>query len=405
MENNANQQRFIILCAQKQITVPAEVEALKLDIIKAMPEAVRQSYEQDGMDEYQMAAQYFNTYWEAKSGNVSGGVDPTQTRETAPTDVTYTAEEMNAIQQYMDMNAQQTSERAAKTRVLKILYDKPVLADIITPGAKLIPAITEKTWQNFDKWESKLLQNDEENKRKFNEIKNAVSQKQEMPVYINPNQKPKIIGYQLATTDANGQAINKNLTKESALDFLLMDVQGYVQARGEDSVGIRLSWVTRRSGRANNNEAGAVANGAPVVRILNRKALSEHPELTEITCVISEINGNRTVNDSFNARSDAFFVITDGKKNAKGDLITTKKRIAGKTSVYRVERKPEFVTDFGPAERQKGVGMSNKERKSINDAMNSAIGAALHSTANLSPAMKTMAAQIRQNMAASKGFR
>lgn len=248
----------------------------------------------------------------------------------------------------------------------------------------------------FDKWKDQLVDTPE-NKQAYAELKEAFMKGEEMEVYINPEAKEKNIGFTVETTDDNNQPVTLNMTKEDARDFLLTRVQGVIAATSEDTIGISIRFIAKRNNSATDNEANAGIDGTVRVAVQNNKALKSNPDLKVCTCAILETNGQRTVNDQFNAKTAKYFSIYTGKNKSDGTPITRKVRMTGKTSVYVVERKPEYVTVFGQAVKAKGFGMSNKERAKVLENCRKAM-ALLTSDATkaTSNAMRTARAQILQ---------
>ena len=106
------------------------------------------------------------------------------------------------------------------------------------------------------------------------------------------------------------------------------------------------------------------------------------------------------MNDQYNAKSDAYFEVYTGKKNQKGELIRSKKRASGKTSVFRVERIKDYVNDFGPAETKKGTGMSKKEKANLMESVRMGLADAMHNPTE-NNMLRTTVAQIRAQQGVS----
>lgn len=384
---------ILIRFAQEGIQTPDAIEATKADILASMPEAVKESMANLSDDE--KIASFMDAYFAGKKG-VAEQAEPTQKKTIAPVTSSLSAEDAMSIQNYYDLNAEKMGLRASKSRVVCLLTDKPVLAAIHVNGAKLKPTIGENTEKNFDKWKDQLVDTPE-NKQAYAELKEAFMKGEEMEVYINPDAKEKNIGFTVETTDDNNQPVTLNMTKEDARDFLLTRVQGVIAATSEDTIGISIRFIAKRNNSATDNEANAGIDGTVRVAVQNNKALKSNPDLKVCTCAILETNGQRTVNDQFNAKTAKYFSIYTGKNKSDGTPITRKVRMTGKTSVYAVERKPEYVTVFGQAVKAKGFGMTNKERAKVLENCRKAM-ALLTSDATkaTSNAMRTARAQILQ---------
>lgn len=384
---------ILIRFAQEGIQTPDAIEATKADILASMPEAVKESMANLSDDE--KIASFMDAYFAGKKG-VAEQAEPTQKKTIAPVTSSLSAEDAMSIQNYYDLNAEKMGLRASKSRVVCLLTDKPVLAAIHVNGAKLKPTIGENTEKNFDKWKDQLVDTPE-NKQAYAELKEAFMKGEEMEVYINPEAKEKNIGFTVETTDDNNQPVTLNMTKEDARDFLLTRVQGVIAATSEDTIGISIRFIAKRNNSATDNEANAGIDGTVRVAVQNNKALKSNPDLKVCTCAILETNGQRTVNDQFNAKTAKYFSIYTGKNKSDGTPITRKVRMTGKTSVYAVERKPEYVTVFGQAVKAKGFGMTNKERAKVLENCRKAM-ALLTSDATkaTSNAMRTARAQILQ---------
>lgn len=384
---------ILIRFAQEGIQTPDAIEATKADILASMPEAVKESMANLSDDE--KIASFMDAYFAGKKG-VAEQAEPTQKKTIAPVTSSLSAEDAMSIQNYYDLNAEKMGLRASKSRVVCLLTDKPVLAAIHVNGAKLKPTIGENTEKNFDKWKDQLVDTPE-NKQAYAELKEAFMKGEEMEVYINPDAKEKNIGFTVETTDDNNQPVTLNMTKEDARDFLLTRVQGVIAATSEDTIGISIRFIAKKNNSATDNEANAGIDGTVRVAVQNNKALKSNPDLKVCTCTILETNGQRTVNDQFNAKTAKYFSIYTGKNKSDGTPITRKVRMTGKTSVYAVERKPEYVTVFGQAVKAKGFGMTNKERAKVLENCRKAM-ALLTSDATkaTSNALRTARVQILQ---------
>lgn len=400
MDNNTEKmanQKLLLIFARNKIVEAAEIEATKQAIIASMPPALLAELE--GQSDSEKACAGADAYFEALGGKADP--DPTQRKQTAPQDMSITAEDAIAVTDYLDLHAEENGKRAAKSRVLNILTDKPILASIIVPNAKLTPTIGEKTDANFAKWESMLVDTPE-NKQAYAELKAAFLKKEAMEVYVNPDAREKTIGWHVATTDGNDNPVNINLTKESAISFLLIKVQGVVQPRGENTVGIRIKWTAKKQPTAPNNESTAALSGTSSVTLLNRKALQANPGLSVCTCVIQQANGQKTINEQYNAKTAKYFSVVTNRLNQKREAITRKIRLPGKTSVYKVQRLEDYMADFGPAERQRGSGLTKQERQKISNAVTISLAAMQKNLGSLqdstveSNELRTALAEIRR---------
>ena len=395
MNANEANQKFLLVCARNRITNPEEVQATMQAILASAPKAVLDSM--SDKSDVEQALELADAYFRAQGAGVTD--DPNQTKETKPQDTLASAEEMSAIQDYLDANASDTSKRQARTSVLAVITDKPVLAKIHVPNARLVPTLSDKTEGLFAKWESQLVDTPE-NKQAFEDLKASYLKKEEMEVYINPDAREKTIGWKIATTDDQGQPVTMNLTRDTAISFLLVKVQGAIQPRGEESIGIRIKWTAKRQAASGDNENNSASKGTTSVTLLNRKALQSNDKLSICSCQIQEANGEKLVNDQFNAKTAASFKVVTDRKNKKGEVICRTIRLPGKTSVYRVQRLEEFVNDFGAAERAKGVGMTKSEKKKINEAVKRAL-VSMQGQAVEDNDLRTALAAIRQNQRAA----
>lgn len=395
MNANEANQKFLLVCARNRITNPEEVQATMQAILASAPKAVLDSM--SDKSDVEQALELADAYFRAQGAGVTD--DPNQTKETKPQDTPASAEEMSAIQDYLDANASDTSKRQARTSVLAVITDKPVLAKIHVPNARLVPNLSDKTEGLFAKWESQLVDTPE-NKQAFEDLKASYLKKEEMEVYINPDAREKTIGWKIATTDDQGQPVTMNLTRDTAISFLLVKVQGAIQPRGEESIGIRIKWTAKRQAASGDNENNSASKGTTSVTLLNRKALQSNDKLSICSCQIQEANGEKLVNDQFNAKTAASFKVVTDRKNKKGEVICRTIRLPGKTSAYRVQRLEEFVNDFGAAERAKGVGMTKSEKKKINEAVKRAL-VSMQGQAVEDNDLRTALAAIRQNQRAA----
>lgn len=396
MSNMNAAQEVMLAMARRGITSPAEVESTKQAILAESPQALVAQL--GDMSDDEKVLKLMDAWFLAKEGTAAPSSNPTQRKETAPADAALTAEESMGIQSWLDLHAEEMGQRAAQSRVVCILTDRPVLAAIHVPDAKLTPSITEKTEESFKKWEDRLVDTPE-NRAAFAEMKAAFMKKEPMEVYINPDAKERAIGYTIETTDSQGQPQTLNLTKEAARDFLLVKVQGVIQARGEDSIGIRVKWTARKKPVSADNEANAAVRGTTSVTVLNRKALQNNPSLSRTTCVIAEVGGQKTVNNAFNAKTARYFEILTDKTDDQGKRLTRKQRLSGKTAVYNVERREEYVNDFGPAVKVKGTSMSKADRRKVHEAVINSLADMRHTQVE-SNELRSALAQINRGNAA-----
>ncbi len=395
MNANEANQKFLLVCARNRITNPEEVQATMQAILASAPQAVLDSMADKS--DVEMALELADAYFRAHGEGATD--DPNVTKDTKPQDAPASAEELSAIQDYLDANASDTAKRAAQTHVVSVITDKPVLAKIHVPNARLVPTLSDKTEGLFAKWESTLVDTPE-NKQAFEDLKAAYLKKEEMEVYINPDAREKTIGWKISTTDDKEQPITMNLTRETAISFLLVKVQGAIQPRGEESIGIRIKWTAKRQAASGDNENNSASKGTTSVTLLNRKALQSNDKLSICSCQIQEVNGEKLVNDQFNAKTAASFKVVTDRKNKKGEVICRTIRLPGKTSAYRVQRLEEFVNDFGPAERAKGVGMTKTEKKKVTEAVKRAL-IGMQGQAVEDNDLRTALAAIRANQRAA----
>lgn len=387
--------------AQHQILEESQIEATKQKILASSSPEVLASME--GLSDTEKALKCADAYFAAMTGKTEApSADPSKSKKSTAPQLNMTAEDTNAIQQYLDENAEATNARTSRTRVICQLTDKPVLAAVHVSGAKLIPSVGEKAEANFAKWESMLVDTPE-NKQKFQEMKTAFMKKEPMEVFINPDAREKVIGWKIETIDENNQPITQILNKDDAIAFLLIKVQGVIPNRDANSIGLAIRWSESKRNKAKDNENGGGSKGVTSISVKNRKALSENKDLSVCTCAIISQGGQKVINDQYNAKTAAYFEINTGKKNMKGEVICRKIRLSGKTQAYRVERKEEFMSKFSNAEGSKTGKMTTKEKSAIQNARVNALYS-LQSNDNLGNAeVRQAIAMIRKNKATFGG--
>lgn len=389
--------KLILAIAKRGIFDPAEQEATIQKILESAPQSALDKM--GDMNDMEKALNLVNSYF-ATSGGEQAAVDPTKhtsKASTKPTVASMTAEDQSAIKMMFDSKAVETGKRAAQTRVINQLTDKPVLAAIHVSGAKLTPSRTESFESKFAEYEKALCE-DPENRKKFEAMKAAVEKGEQVEVYLNANAKEKVIGWTIETLDENMNPTTKQLTKESAKSFLILDVQGIIQTRGENTLGLRIRWSTSsKSKSASNNESDGASKGVTSVTVLNRKAIKDNPGLSVCTCSKLSTAGVEAINESYSARSDMFFEIYTGKTDSKGQKAKRKVRLAGKTKAYRVERDEQYLNTFGAAERKKGEGeMTKKELQKLADARVSAMYALANDEGNNDDAIRAASAALKR---------
>lgn len=379
--------------AKENYTEPTEQEAVIQKILASIPPAVMDT--RGDKSDHEMALMYADTYFEAGKESTAA-----QGRETKPTTVAMSGEEKMAIMDYLESNAEEIEARSARTRVISLLTDKPVLGAIIGKNAQLKPSINENAEANFAKWE-KVLLDTPENKKKFQQMKATWMKGDFMDVYVNPDAKEKVIGYAIETINDEKVPVVENYDKEGTIAFLMVKVNGAIPPKGEDSVGLRLNWTASRAEA--DNENGAATKGTTNVLVLNRKAVTNNPDLRVCTSVPVEANGAPVMNENYNAKTEDFFVIQTDRRNSKGEIINRKVRLSGKTTVQAVERLEQYQAVFGTNKGPKG-GMTKSEKAKAQEALLASFHSLRSGTSALNNGMLRKAlADIKRNAAVANG--
>lgn len=398
--NETVRMQLKLLMAQHNILSDAEVEATTQKILaNAAPAMLAQM---EGLSDEEKALKLAPAYFQTSSTDASQEAQPNEKRNTTPTGPNMTAEDMQIIRDYFDSNSETTGKRAARTRVICQLTDKPILAEIHVPGAHLIPTVSENTNATFDKYEKNLVDTPE-NRKAFQELKTAFLKKEPMEVFINDQARQKTIGWSIETVDDNGTPVKLNLSKDEAISFLLVKVQGYIEPKGEKSIGIAIRYSAKSNKKAKDNENGG-STGVTSVTVKNRKAITAYPELSVCTCAVATNGGQKIPNDNYSAKTARFFEVLTGKNDKNGNPGKRKVRMSGKTSAYKVERKEEYVSTFGPAERQKGASMSNNDKKATYEACINSMFAYQSKTDIQSNELRQALASIRKSRKEAAGF-
>lgn len=398
--NDAVRMQLKLLMAQHNILSDAEVEATIQKILAtAAPAMLAQM---DGLSDEEKALKLAPAYFQTPENGAATEVQPNEKRQTVPTGPNMTAEDMQVIRDYFDSNSEATGKRAARTKVICQLTDKPILAQIHVPGSQLLPTVGDNTNATFDKYEKNLV-NTPENVKAFQELKTAFLKKEPMEVFINDQARPKVIGWTIETIDENNTPVKLNLSKDEAISFLLVKVQGYIEPRGDKSIGIAIRYSSKSNKKAKDNENGG-STGITSVTVKNRKAIADNPELSVCTCAIATNAGQKIPNDNYSAKTARYFEVYTGKNDKKGQPGTRKVRMSGKTSAYKVERKEEYVSVFGPAERQKGVAMTKNDKKGVYEACINAMFAYQSKNDIQSNELRQALASIRKSKKETGGF-
>jgi hypothetical protein len=376
-----------------------EVDAEVKKIIAGSAPAAVADLRNQGKNDLEIAVELADSFYAAQGGTPAA--DPSKGTATQPAASTMSAEEESAVRMALDSTAKAREDRLAATKVDSVLTDKPVLYQIFIPGTKMKFSQNANMKEKFDQWEGKLV-NTDENKARFQAIKDAYEQGQEVDVYVNDKARQKVIGYAITTTDANGAPQRKDLTVGETAVFLMTEVPGYIPARDKaTSIGVRLRW--QEASNAGDPQAqGTKATGSILVSIMNNKARKDN-QLDVCTSKIVEVAGQKEIAQEHSVRSDMYFEVYTGKNNKKDQPITRKVRLSGKCPVYATARIPDYEK-FEP--KSKTTGMSKKMQQTTQENLYKSYAAFASGKANIggmTAAMTTAKAEAMQNIAKAKG--
>lgn len=301
-----------------------------------------------------------------------GQTAPAPTSTTAvksqPTETVSAAEKL-AITKTLLAQKQDRQNVSANSSCEKLILDRPAPQDHIPAGTK--GTITPETWQKIEeKWAGKVLPDDDEIKStsNFEALRAAAKAGSPVDVYIGGLNK-KAIGYLMSVGSVTGSSNQqKQMTREQASDFLVLETDGYVLA-GENTPGLKLRYI---AAKASKTDPGQFSEAKTVLAEANKNAAIE--------------SGNYLISKEVNAadvkevgvKSALCFRVDTGKakQNGEGNIIRTV-RVTVKANIPSLVRKREFIDVFGTGERASNADLKTapegKQLQNIAQAQQHAI--------------------------------
>ena len=296
-------------------------------VVNSIPAIVRSNYHEDDTI---AAAQYVDKYFATLENGQPTTQVPTETPK-ATTEFAIPASDLKAIQAYQNNTKAQRTDRAAKTRIAKLVGDKPYPGTYLNKDDKMIP---NADVAKFESYREKLVDTPE-NVQAFNQCLEAVKNKTPMAIYIPEESKwsPRTIGAEITTPADNGTGmVEKTYDTNKLLSFIAFD----------------------------------------------------NPDKHVFASRIKK-NGNDVVTKEGTVRSALSFQIYTGKTDKMGEKKTRTIRVPGRMAVPRWERlNPVYEDIFGPTEKQSNIVTlpTAKERQAMDTIINKTLYAIQNNAEN-----------------------
>lgn len=344
-------------------------------VVNSIPAIVRSNYHEDDTI---AAAQYVDKYFATLENGQPTTQVPTETTK-ATTEFAIPASDLKAIQAYQNNTKAQRTDRAAKTRIAKLVGDKPYPGTYLNKDDKMIP---NADVAKFESYREKLVDTPE-NVQAFNQCLEAVKNKTPMAIYIPEEGKwsPRTIGAEITTPADNGTGmVEKTYDTNKLLSFIAFDLTGVI-VNDANSAGAKLASV-----RARKTSKAAASQTAltPRLNIVNRKVAFANPDKHVFASRIKK-NGNDVVTKEGTVRSALSFQIYTGKTDKMGEKKTRTIRVPGRMAVPRWERlNPVYEDIFGPTEKQSNIVTlpTAKERQAMDTIINKTLYAIQNNAEN-----------------------
>lgn len=313
-------------------------------IYESIPQSTRSSYPED---KYEAALKFSQLYFgqQGNSPSVPTAIQPAG--EATPANIN--SAQAKAIQQVISRNKAAKEERTAKTRIEKLLIDKPAPETYLDKNMTIVPVCKPEKLADY---EAKLDRSDAENVAAFEKLQAAVKNGTALPIYINDPQY-KVKGFKISTPslEAGKDTLEpKTLTVDAMLGFVTTALDGYIPTKG-DGLGVKLRWNNPRKTRRANSKR---AMGAPTLVIGNKKEAIKDPNAHEIISKV-EMNGNEIVKKPGKLRTALSFRIETGDTKANGEKIFRTIRLSGDAYVPKfVRTTDEYAKLFGAGEKERG---------------------------------------------------
>lgn len=331
-------------------------------IAKAIPEIVRGSYD---ADETIAAAQYADKYYAAleNGGGAPTPQTPAQPKVGGTPEVSIPAADLKAIQQFQNSTKAARNEKAAKTRIVKLIGDKPYPGDYLGKDLKMTPNSDEDKFAKY----REVLVDTPENIDAYNKCMEAIKNKTLMDIYIPERSKwsPRTIGAEVSTPSDNGSGVSeKPMDMNQLIAFVAFELAGII-VNDAKTIGAKLASVRVKKSKKASASQGALA---PRLNISNRKLAYATADLHTFASVPKK-NGNEVLTKEGTVRSALSFQIYTGKTDKDGNKKVRTVRVSGRANVPKWERANAVYEDiFGPVEKSGDVftALTTKEQQAMN---------------------------------------
>lgn len=331
--------------AQRGI-VGAAVDPEIEHIAKSIPDLVRTNFDENPVI---AADQYFDKYVAIMEGEKT--VAPTVQAAVAPAaTVAIPAADQKAIQAFQSNTKAARTERATKTKIVRLIGDKPYPGKYLSKDLKMVPHANEAKFATYEE----NLVDTPENKENYKKCMDAIKNKTPMEIYIPEETKwsPRTIGAEVSTPAANGSGVEtKTFDMSGLLAFVAYDLTGFITCDA-NGIGAKLGAV-----RIKKSSKAASTQGAlqPTLKIVNRKSAFQAADKHTYASAEKK-NGNTVLTKTGTVRSALSFQIYTGKTDNMGNKKTRTVRVSGRAEVPKFERVSAAYEDlFGSVEKQSDV--------------------------------------------------
>lgn len=360
-------------------------------IVKSIPQLVRGQYPEDDVE---AAARYADVYYAAMSGTQPTAQPTVAPKTGGQVEVSIPAAELKALQEFQNNTRAARTEKAQKTKIVRLIGDKPYPGTYLKPDMKMEPKCDIVKYEAY----RENLVDTPENKQNYEKCLEAIRNKTPMEIYIQEESKwnPRVLGAEVSSPADNGSAPEqKPMDMKGLLAFVAYELCGFILC-GEDGIGAKLGTVrTKKAAKASSTQPTL----APKLNIVNRKEAFKKPEQHTFASRIKK-NGETVLTKEGAVRSALSFQIYTGKTDAMGNKKVRIVRVYGRAQLPRWERSNAAYEDlFGAVEKRTNVVEmpTSKERA----AMDAVVGKTLYAIQANGIEYGAIATQIEKQLASA----
>lgn len=277
MANQEARESLKAILAFRGVSGEEAFEAEIANINSAIPEASLATMPEDI---YERANAFVDKYYELKTAGGFKGSAPTPGAGAAVISAPSISTEMlRRGSVVLAKNAEGKKARASKTRISTLVFDKPVPSSYLTATTTVVPTCTP---EKLALYESQLVDT-VDNRKAFQTVKDAVTNKTALPIYINDKSR-RVVGYKVSTPSADAGVANITdliLSQRRLIGFLLTELQGYIPTDPKTGLSARVALAKSNKNVAANTTATSVAR----VRVSGIATAKENPSLVDVATI------------------------------------------------------------------------------------------------------------------------